>query len=242
MTDSLSIIIPAYNEALRLPETIRRVEAYFAPRMPRFLEIIVVDDGSNDGTAEVVERFASTYPRLTVLRNPSNRGKGYTVRHGMLEGRGDWLLFSDADLSTPMEEIEKLWSGIEKSQSQAAIGSRALDRSLIGVHQPGLRETAGKIFNAVMRVTVGLPFCDTQCGFKLFRRDMAQKVFARQTLEGFGFDVEVLFIARKLGFQVLEVPVRWNHAENSRVGTLNGLRAFWELAQVRWNSLRGRYR
>ena len=141
-----------------------------------------------------------------------------------------------------MEEIEKLAAAVARDQSGVAIGSRALDRSLIGVHQPGMRETAGKIFNAVMRLTIGLPIHDTQCGFKLFRRDIAQQVFQRQTLEGFGFDVEILYIAHRLGWKISEVPVRWNHAENSRVSALNGIHAFAELARVRWNALNGRYR
>lgn len=242
MIDSLSIIIPAYNEESRLPDTIRGVEAYFRAKMPAFFEILVVDDGSRDATAEVTRGFARTNPHIRLLQNPGNRGKGYTVRHGMLEAKGDWVLFSDADLSTPMEELEKLAAAISREKSLVAIGSRALDRSLIGVHQPGLRETAGKIFNAVMRLTIGLPIHDTQCGFKLFQRDVAKAVFGRQTLEGFGFDVEVLYIAHRLGYKISEVPVRWNHAENSRVSALNGIHAFGELARVRWNALRGLYK
>lgn len=242
LIDSLSIIIPAYNEEWRLPETIRRIESYFQANMPAFLEILIVDDGSKDATVRVAESFHAANSNIRVLRNPSNRGKGYSVRHGMLEGRGEWLLFSDADLSTPIEEIEKLWAAIQRDQSQVAIGSRALDRSLIGVHQPGFRETAGKIFNAVMRVFIRLPLSDTQCGFKLFRKDVARQVFSKQKLEGFGFDVEVLYLARKAGRRISEVPVRWNHADNSRVSAMNGIRAFVELLEVRWNSLLGRYK
>ena len=242
LTESLSIIIPAFNEEARLPETIRGIEAYFHGKRPVFFEILIVDDGSRDATVQVAESASGSDAAIRVLRNPENKGKGYSVRHGMLEAKGEWLLFSDADLSTPMAELEKLWAALQRDGSTVAIGSRALDRSLIGVHQPGFRETAGKIFNFVMRVVIGLPISDTQCGFKLFRRDVATRVFAKQTLEGFGFDVEVLFLAKKLGAKISEVPVRWNHAENSRVSALNGIQAFMELAQVRWNDLLGRYR
>jgi glycosyltransferase involved in cell wall biosynthesis len=238
---SLSIIVPAYNEQARLPETLRRIESYFSASSWDFHEILVVDDGSTDGTVAAAETFAAGNPAIRILRNPGNRGKGYAVRNGMLAARGEWCLFSDADLSTPIEEIEKLWSAVSGKQAAVAIGSRALDRSLIGVHQPGMRETAGKVFNAVMRVATGLAFADTQCGFKLFRGEVAQEVFSRQLLERFGFDVEVLFIASRLGYPIAEIPVRWNHADGSKVGTLNGLHAFTELVQVRINSLRGRY-
>lgn len=229
MNRSLSIIVPAYNEESRLPETLRRIEAYFSGGAWIY-EILVVDDGSTDGTVAAAERFASANSAIRVLRNPGNRGKGYAVRNGMLAARGEWRLFSDADLSTPIEEIEKLWRAVAEQRAEVAIGSRALDRSLIGIHQPGLRENAGKLFNAVMRVATGLPLADTQCGFKLFRGDVAQQVFSRQLLEHFGFDVEVLFIARHLGYGIAEIPVRWNHAEGSKVGMLTGLHAFTELA------------
>jgi glycosyltransferase involved in cell wall biosynthesis len=239
---SLSIIVPAYNEEARLPDTLRRIEDYVATSGWSFHEILVVDDGSSDGTLAEATAFAAQNPCIRVLRNPGNRGKGYSVRHGMMEAKGEWCLFTDADLSAPVQELEKLWSAVERERADVAIGSRALDRSLIGIHQPGFRETAGKVFNLIMRVATGLPFADTQCGFKLFRRDAAQKIFSRQLLDRFGFDVEVLFIARKCGYKTVEVPVRWNHAEGSKVGMFSGLHAFVELAQVRVNDLRGRYR
>jgi glycosyltransferase involved in cell wall biosynthesis len=238
---SLSIIVPAYNESARLPETLRQIEDYFTRSAWDFHEIVVVDDGSRDGTFQAACEFACGNPNLRVLCNPGNRGKGYSVRHGMLEARGQWRLFSDADLSTPIDELDKLWCSLNRNGAAIALGSRALDRSLIGVHQPGFREHAGKVFNAVMRVVTGLPFADTQCGFKVFREDAAREVFSRQTLDRFGFDVEVLFIARKLGFSAVEVPVRWNHAEGSKVGMLTGLHAFKELAEVRLNDLLGYY-
>ena len=242
MPRSISIVIPAYNEQARLPETLRRIEDYFRTADWDFHEIIVVDDGSKDGTAGAAATFAATNPNVRVLRNPGNRGKGYSVRHGMLEARGDWRLFSDADLSAPIEELEKLRCAVATGDYEVAIGSRALDRSLIGVHQPGFRETMGRLFNLVMRAATGLAIADTQCGFKLFRGDVAQDVFSRQQLERFGFDAEILFIAQKRGYRIAEIPVRWNHVEGSKVGMLTGLHAFSELAQVRLNSLRGKYR
>ncbi len=242
MNRSLSIIVPAYNERARLPDTLRRIEAYFDTADWDFHEILVVDDGSKDGTAEAAEAFAAQNPNIRVLRNPGNRGKGYSVRHGMLEARGDWRLFSDADLSAPIEELDKLWGELIEQNAQVAIGSRALDRSLIGVHQPGFRESAGKIFNGVMRVVAGLPFADTQCGFKIFSAQAAQDIFPRQTLERFGFDVEILFIARRFGYKTIEVPVRWNHVEGSKVGMFTGIHAFKELIDVRFNDFMGYYK
>jgi glycosyltransferase involved in cell wall biosynthesis len=242
LTRSISIVIPAYNEQIRLPDTLRRVERYLQESGWNFHEILVVDDGSADGTADAATEFAKTNPNVRVLRNPGNRGKGFSVRHGMLEAHGHWRLFSDADLSTPIEELEKLWCALESGNDQIAIGSRALDRSLIGVHQPGHRETMGRIFNSVMRAATGLAISDTQCGFKLFRGDVAEEVFSRQRLERFGFDAEVLYIAARRGYGIAEVPVRWNHVEGSKVGMLSGLHAFGELLDIRLNSLRGKYR
>jgi glycosyltransferase involved in cell wall biosynthesis len=242
LTRSISIVIPAYNEQVRLPDTLRRVERYLQDTDWVFHEILVVDDGSTDGTFDGAAAFAAANPNIRVLRNPGNRGKGFSVRHGMLEARGEWRLFSDADLSTPIEELEKLWRTVAESKKVIAIGSRALDRSLIGVHQPGYRETMGRVFNGVMRAATGLPISDTQCGFKLFRGDVAQEVFSRQILERFGFDAEVLYIASRRNYRIAEVPVRWNHVEGSKVGMLTGLHAFGELAEIRLNSLRGKYR
>lgn len=242
MIRSISVIIPAYNEQSRLPNALRRISQYLQGTEWVFHEIVIVDDGSTDDTAAVAEDLARDRPNVRVLRNPGNRGKGYSVRRGMLEAAAEWRLFSDADLSTPVEELEKLWRAIEQGKDKIAIGSRAIDRSLIGVHQPGYRETMGRFFNGVMRVTTGLPISDTQCGFKLFRADVAREIFSRQRLERFGFDVEVLYIAFHRGYTIAEVPVRWNHMEGSKVGMLNGLHAFAELAEIRANSLLGKYR
>jgi glycosyltransferase involved in cell wall biosynthesis len=205
-------------------------------------EIVVVDDGSSDRTAEVAEAVHHANPHVRVLRNPGNRGKGYAVRHGMLDSKMDWCLLTDADLSAPIEELERLLNAVKDEAAEVAIGSRAVDRSLIGVHQPGFRETAGKAFNFVMQAFIGLHLRDTQCGFKLFRGDVARQVFERQRIERFGFDVEALFVARNLGFRIAEVPVRWNHVEGSKVGMLNGAQSFVDLAKIRWYQLSGKYK
>jgi dolichyl-phosphate beta-glucosyltransferase len=234
---SISIIIPAYNEEKRLPATLLKVRAYLDAGSWEFQEIVVVDDGSRDATVELAQKAGAR-----VLKNPGNRGKGYSVRHGMLEGRGDWLLFSDADLSTPIEELQNLWSAVERDRAQAAIGSRDLDRSLIGVRQPLFREFGGRFFNLVIRVVTGLPFHDTQCGFKLFEGTAAREIFRRQRVERFGFDVEVLFIAQRLGYRTLEVPVRWNDVAGTKVKISGAIAAFLDPLKVRWNSLAGRYK
>ena len=242
MTRSLSIVIPAYDEEKRLPGTLERVTGYLKGGTWKFSEVLVVDDGSRDGTVRVAEEFRARVPSVRVLRNPGNQGKGYSVRHGMMEAKGEWMLFTDADLSTPIEELEKLWTAVQEARAQVAIASRALDRSLIGVHQPFLRESGGKLFNLAARVVTGLPFWDTQCGFKLFEANAAREIFRRQRLERFGFDVEVLFIARKLGYSTIEVPVRWNDVAGTKVGTVSGLSAFLDPLRVRLHQLRGRYR
>ena len=238
---SLSIIIPAFNEESRLPGTIEALKRYLGRQEFRFLEIVVVDDGSRDGTAALIGRAAAEWPVLRLLKNPENRGKGYSVRHGMLDAKGEWVLFSDADLSTPIEEVEKLLSAVDLHDADAAIGSRALDRSLVSVHQSAMREFSGRFFNLVMRVVARLPFLDTQCGFKLFRRQAAQAIFSRVRIDGFGFDVEALFIARKRGFKTMEVPVRWANVEGTKVSLANGLNAFADLARIRRNQLKGLY-
>jgi glycosyltransferase involved in cell wall biosynthesis len=220
-----------------LPATLKRVKEYLAETQWDFSEILVVDDGSRDGTVQTAEAAG-----VRVVRNAMNRGKGHSVAHGMLEAKGEWVLFSDADLSTPIEEMEKLWRAAERENAQVAIGSRAMDRSLVGVHQPFFRETAGRAFNIVMRLVTGLSFRDTQCGFKLFETEAAREIFERQTLERFGFDVEALYIAAHLGYRVLEVPVRWNDVAGTKVSTLSGIKAFADPVKVRWNAIQGRYK
>jgi glycosyltransferase involved in cell wall biosynthesis len=239
---SLTIIIPAYNEETRLPGTLGRIIEYMRNAGWAEWEIVVVDDGSSDRTAEVAAAAHDENAHVRVLRNPGNRGKGYAVRHGMLDSKMDWRLLTDADLSAPIEEFGKLWDAVKDGEAAVAIGSRAIDRSLIGVHQPGFRETAGKFFNFVAQVFTGLDISDTQCGFKLFRGDAAKQVFSRLQIERFGFDAEALFIAQNLGFRIAEVPVRWNHVEGSKIGMLNGALSFLDLAKIRWYQVSGKYR
>jgi len=238
---TLSIVIPAFNEERRLPTTLDVVFAWLDTTAYRDAEVLVVDDGSSDNTAAAVESRAAGEPRLRLVRNPGNRGKGYAIRHGMLEAKGDWILFSDADLSAPIEEFPKLLAAAEEQGAAIAIGSRALDRSLIGVHQSQWREISGIVFNRIMRLITGLPFADTQCGFKLFRREAARRVFPLQRLDGFSFDVEDLFVARTLGIPTIEVPVRWNNVEGTKVGLLQGIASFLDLLRIRWNWLQGHY-
>lgn len=238
---SLSVIIPAYNEEQRLPASLDTVRRYLDSKQFDFVEVLVVNDGSRDRTAAIVQEFTAQDPRIRLLENPGNRGKGYSVRHGMRQAQGLWVLFTDADLSAPIEELDKLAAAIETRDADGAIGSRALDRSLVGRHQSLAREFSGRTFNLVMRMVTGLPYHDTQCGFKVLRRQAARTVAARQQSEGFGFDVEILYIAKKHGFRVLEVPVRWFNAEGSKVSLWNGMQAFLDPWKVRWYDLLGRY-
>ena len=238
---TLSIVIPAYNEERRLPATLDVVFNWLDASPYGDAEVLVVDDGSTDATAAVVESRAATEPRLRLVQNPGNRGKGFAIRHGMLQAKGDWILFSDADLSAPIDELPKLLAAAQEQGAAIAIGSRALDRSLIGVHQSQWREMSGILFNRIMRVITGLPFSDTQCGFKLFRRDAARRVFPLQRLDGFSFDVEDLFVAHTLGIPTIEVPVRWNNVEGTKVGLMQGVASFLDLLRIRWNWLQGHY-
>ena len=242
MTRSLSIVIPAYNEEGRLPATIARLRCYLAHADWEFSEIVVVDDGSRDATVRVVQSMEPVGTPIRVVRNPGNIGKGYAVRNGVQKAKGEWTLVTDADLSTPIEELEKLWSAARDSGAPVVIGSRALDRSLIGVHQPLLRESAGRLFNLAVRTITGLPFQDTQCGFKLLETRAAREIFQRQQIERFGFDVEALFIARQLNYSVVEVPVQWNDVAGTKVGAIGGMAAFLDPLRVRWHQMRGRYR
>ena len=238
---TLSIVIPAYNEERRLPATLDVVFNWLDASPYGDAEVLVVDDGSTDATAAVVESRAAAEPRLRLVQNPGNRGKGFAIRHGMLQAKGDWILFSDADLSAPIDELPKLLAAAQEQGAAIAIGSRALDRSLIGVHQSQWREMSGILFNRIMRVITGLPFSDTQCGFKLFRRDAARRVFPLQRLDGFSFDVEDLFVAHTLGIPTIEVPVRWNNVEGTKVGLMQGVASFLDLLRIRWNWLQGQY-
>lgn len=202
----------------------------------------MVDDGSRDRTAELVEQWRRDHPIVRLLKNPGNRGKGYTVRHGILEAKGEWILYTDADLSAPIGELDKLLAAAEHEEAQVAIGSRAIDRSLVGVHQSAFRELSGRTFNVIMRLVTGLPFRDTQCGFKLFQAAAAREIFSRQKLDGFSFDVEDLVIAKAQGHRAIEVPVVWNNVEGTKVSTLAGVASFVALIGIRWRALTGQYR
>jgi glycosyltransferase involved in cell wall biosynthesis len=240
--ENLSIVIPAYNEERRLPATLERILTYLEASPLPVAEIIVVDDGSRDGTAALVKAEEARGTLVRLVSNPGNRGKGYAVRNGMLAAAGDWILSTDADLSAPIEELAKLIDAARKDKAAVAIGSRALDRKLVKVHQPMMRELSGRAFNVVMRMVTGLPFRDTQCGFKLFRKDAAREIFSRQVEDGFSFDVEDLIIAQILGLKSIEVPVEWSNVEGTKVSLAQGMKSFADLLRIRSRAIRGHYK
>jgi glycosyltransferase involved in cell wall biosynthesis len=235
-----SIVIPAFNESARILATLEAVVACVRQR-GWDAEVLVVNDGSTDGTSRLVLEFARTALEVRLLENPGNRGKGYSVRSGLLEASGGVVMFTDADMSAPIEEAEQLFAAIGRG-ADIAIGSRWLERGRQTHRQPLYRQVFGRCFNAVTRSVMGLNFADTQCGFKAFTREAAQTVFPLQTIERWGFDPEILFIALKCGFKVVEVPVSWAHDERTRMSYLNdGVKMLEEIAAIRWNALRGRY-
>ena len=236
-----SIVIPAYNERLRIIATLDAVVACVR-RQHWDAEVIVVNDGSTDETADLVRDFARNAPEVRLMENPSNRGKGYSVRNGLVHAQGNIVMFTDADLSAPIDEADRLFAAIEQDGADIAIGSRWLATSRQTHRQPLYRQFFGRCFNALTRMVMRLPYADTQCGFKAFTRDAAQTVFQLQTIERWGFDPEILFIARKRRFKVKEVPVSWAHDARSRISYLrDGIQMLKELAIVRWNALLGRY-
>jgi dolichyl-phosphate beta-glucosyltransferase len=213
-----SIVIPAYNEAARIGRA-SRVGRRLHPPARWFAEVVVVDDGSRDQTAAIVRAFPQNHPEVRLLQNPGNRGKGYSVRNGILHSFGEVVMFTDADLSAPIEEADGLFAAIAAG-ADIAIGSRWLERTRQTIRQPLYRQFFGRCFNAVTRAIMGLPYADTQCGFKAFTRAAAQTVFQLQTIERWGFDPEILFIALKRGYRVDEVPVSWAHDERTRISYL----------------------
>ncbi len=235
MLPAFSLVIPAFNEAERIEKTLRDALGYLETTSPES-ELIVVNDGSTDATSEIVRAVfaAQTVVRTRLLEHSPNRGKGAAVREGLLAATTPVGLFSDADLSTPIDEAPKLIDPIAAGELDVAFGSRGLDRSLIGHRQPWRREQGGRVFNLIVRAATGLPFWDTQCGFKAFRLAVFRPILLASKTEGFGFDVELLYLARKANLRLREIPVRWNHYEGSKVSFLrDSLRMLREIAALR---------
>jgi dolichyl-phosphate beta-glucosyltransferase len=235
-----SLIIPAYNESGRIRPTLDAILRYIEEQRWD-AEVLVVNDGSRDDTAEVVRAYGQAHSQVRLIENPGNRGKGFSVRNGMLHARGDICLFSDADLSSPITEAQKLFDAIAQG-ADIAIGSRWLRSELQTERQPLYRQAFGRIFNLLLRVILGLRFKDTQCGFKAFRGEAAQRIFPLQRIERWGFDPEILFLAQRMGLRVAEVPVSWAHSEGTRMHPFrDGLRMFGDVMRIRWNALTGAY-
>ncbi len=235
-----SIVIPAFNEQARIGATLDKVLTCVKVH-GWSAEVLVVNDGSRDRTAAIVQSMAAQHTNLRLIENPGNRGKGYAVRNGILQARGAIVMFTDADLSAPMDEAELLFTALANG-ADVAIGSRWLDRSRQTLQQPIYRRFFGRCFNWLTRLVMHLPLADTQCGFKAFRRDAARAIFIRQRIERWGFDPEILYIALRLGLRVEEVAVTWGHDERSRISYLkDGLKMIEELLRVRFYSLAGFY-
>lgn len=243
MIPAVSIVIPAYEEEDRLSDPLRQIFRFIeAERLAA--EVIVVDDGSRDKTAETADRVFEEFPDIQskVIRYEENRGKGYAVKIGLLAARAEVAVFSDADLSTPIEEIYKLIRPIQDGEYDVTFGSRALDRSLIGTHQPWRREQGGKVMNLIIRTMSGLNFYDTQCGFKAFNMKKFRPLLDVMTIDRFGFDVEFLFVAQRHNLKLKEIPVRWNNVEGSKVSVFRDTRRMIsELSQIRRNAKKGVY-
>ncbi len=243
----LSILVPAYNEDARLPGTLETIADYLKKRDFSH-ELIVIDDGSRDKTREVVRGFAESRPWVRLVQYDDehgaalNRGKGFAVRAGVEAAVGRDILFSDADLSTPIEEIEKLLPPISRGDCDITIASRALPGSNLAKHQPAHRELMGRTFNKIVQKMAVPGILDTQCGFKAFRGDVAKRLFKLAQIDGFGFDPEILFLANKFGYKIRELPVTWRHCDNSRVNPMTApIAMLRELFEIRWNDARGLY-
>jgi glycosyltransferase involved in cell wall biosynthesis len=235
-----SIVIPAYNEEQRLGASLDKIAAWLAAQGWE-AEVLVVNDGSRDGTAALASQYAARNPAVRLVENPGNRGKGYTVRNGMLHAQGEFLLFTDADLSAPIGEAAKLFAAL-RAGADMAIGSRWLESGTQTLRQPLYRQFFGRLFNLLLRLLLGLRFKDTQCGFKAFTRRAAQELFPRQRIERWAFDPELLYLARKLGLKVEEVPVEWAHDRGSTISPLrDGPRMFFDMLRIRWYALTGKY-
>jgi glycosyltransferase involved in cell wall biosynthesis len=235
-----SIVIPAYNESSRIRPTLDQILRYAAEQGWE-AEILVVDDGSHDDTAAVIREYASQHAQIRLVQNGGNRGKGFSVRNGMLHARGDVCLFTDADLSSPISEAQKLLDAI-RGGADVALGSRWLRAELQTERQPLYRQLFGRVFNLILRLFLGLHYADTQCGFKAFRHEAAQRIFPLQKIERWGFDPEILFLARRMKMRVAEVPVLWAHSEGTRLHPFrDGLRMFGDVLHIRWNALTGVY-
>lgn len=236
----LSIVIPAYNEEKRIGDTLEKIIGYLKTKDFKS-EIIVVIDGGTDSTIEVVKEYERLVYKLTIIVNETTMGKGYSVRRGMLESKGDFVLFTDADLSTPISEFEKLFFWLGEGYDMA-IGSRGLKESQVEIYQSFMRRSMGKIFNKIMSLIVFTGFKDTQCGFKCFKRDVVDNVFRKQKIEGFAFDVEILLIARRQGFRIKEVPVRWLNSPYSKVHIIkDSLHMLYDLFRMKFYNLFNRY-
>jgi dolichyl-phosphate beta-glucosyltransferase len=240
---TLSVIVPAYNESLRLARTVPVIIDYLNANLPE-AELIVVDDGSKDNTADVAREAMKNAGglRTSVITYKSNLGKGRAVRLGLLAARSNIALFSDADLSTPISETPKLVEAIERGDCDVAFGSRAIDRSLIGVHQSWRREQGGRVFNLAVRLATGLPFWDTQCGFKAFRMSSGRPIIEAATIDRFGFDVELLYVAYRAGLNLKEIAVRWDHYEGSKINFAgDSVKMLGEVGLIRRQARRGVY-
>ena len=240
MAPKYSIVIPAYNESARIRTTIEKILGHIQ-RRDWNAEVLVVNDGSTDDTPQIVQTYAADNPVLHLIDNPGNRGKGYSVRNGMLRACGEVILFSDADLSSPIEEADKLFAAVQGGVD-VAMGSRWLRRELQTQRQPLYRQLFGRVFNLALRILLGLHYQDTQCGFKAFSRRAVQSIFPLQHIERWGFDPEILYLAQRFGFRIEEVPVKWAHRDGTRINPLrDGLRMFAELLKIRWYSISGKY-